>query len=149
MEEDRSNTQGGPPYSSSDPIAALKSRLARGEISLEEYEKTKKIITDPVDGVSDAGAPPEAIWEARLKSFDSKMNAVGRSYDALIAVGASVVGAYYLWKHRPVSGFFDGLERVAVNPDLVVLKEGPFFIGIVIVIAVFVYGLKKFWVPKS
>jgi hypothetical protein len=143
------NAKALPNHPASDPFSVLKDRLARGELSIEEYEKTRQVLGGADKAAPSQGTVAEEALKTRLKGIDRWLESAGRSYDGLIAVGAGLVGAYLLWKHRPVTGLADGVSRVAIDPDLVVLKDEAFYIGIVVVAGVFLYGLKKFLAPKQ
>lgn len=115
----------------SESIKILNDRLAKGEISEDEYEKLKNKISDNSESKD---------------STDEKFELAGKIWESGIIVSASLVAAYFLWEYRPLS--IRGQNYVIQSLDEVYLKPPLFFIGLAIAIAVFLYGIRKAFASK-
>jgi hypothetical protein len=114
----------------------------------ESYLQVMRAITNLVDAskahafAGDAASLNKPAAAIGVGSGSSKGRSAGLVL-GLVCFGGGMIGAFLLWKHRPISGFADGLNRIAVDPELVVLKQEPFYIGLVLVAALVLYGLRR------
>ncbi|KPP86341.1 MAG: hypothetical protein HLUCCA08_12880 [Rhodobacteraceae bacterium HLUCCA08] len=59
-----------------------------------------------------------------------------------LAIAGTIIGGLLLWRHRPVEGQ-ELIERALTDPEFLILKPGAFYGGIVALVLLFIYGLRR------
>lgn len=59
-----------------------------------------------------------------------------------LSIAGTIVGAILLWRHRPIEGA-ELISRAVADPNHVVLKQEAFYGAIVVLVLLFIYGLRK------
>lgn len=65
-----------------------------------------------------------------------------------LAVGGSLIGAYWIWMHRPLNNLSDLIKRGITDPEFLILKEQYFYGGLLLCVVIFFYGLSKLRILK-